>query len=430
MNSLTPPLQSPAPGFFRAHRGAFNGLLFVALFSAAVTQVAGLPMLVRLGFSPLIVGIAAGVVYGNVVREAMPDSWSIGVQFAARRLLRIAVAFYGLRISFQEIASVGLQGLAMSATIVIVTLVVGDVLGVRLLKLDRDEALLTAAGSAICGAAAVLAFESTLQSKPHKSAMAVGTVVLFGTLSMFLYPVLYRTGLLHLDTIGTGLFFGGTIHEVAQVVGAASAVSPEATHIATIVKMTRVLMLVPVLLVLTLWIARRGAASDAGDDVGASTNAGVGAGGQAIPARRIAVPWFALGFLALVAVNSLNLLPAQAVGDSEPRRHLRADDGDDRARDRKRASRRSARAGPRALLFGLGLYGWLLVGGVWRDGTCPAAVRIDGARARHERESRKCAGAKAPAHFFGRLAAAARVPTMCCPLRSTSRVALLLLRRR
>ncbi len=132
--------------------------------------------------------------------------------------------------------------------IVVSTLAIGTWAGMKLMKLDRDTALLTAAGSAICGAAAVLAFESTLQSKPHQSAMAVGSVVLFGTLSMFLYPIALHAGWLHLDTLGAGLFFGGTIHEVAQVVGAASNVSPEATHIATIVKMTRVMLLVPVLL--------------------------------------------------------------------------------------------------------------------------------------------------------------------------------------
>jgi uncharacterized integral membrane protein (TIGR00698 family) len=359
MATVTPSTLAPAPGFFRAHRGELNGLLFVALFAAAVTQIAGLPAVSRLGLSSLIIGIAAGVVYGNVVREAMPDSWAAGVQFAARRLLRIAVAFYGLRVSFQEIASVGIQGLAVSATIVIVTLVAGTWLGMRVLKLDRDEALLTAAGSAICGAAAVLAFESTLQSKPHKSAMAVGTVVLFGTLSMFLYPLLYRTGLLHLDTVGAGLFFGGTIHEVAQVVGAASAIGPEATHIATIVKMTRVLMLVPVLLVLTVWLARR---DTHGTGAGTDTPDANHEQAPGIAGRRIAVPWFALGFLALVAINSLNVLPDPAVHT------LNALDtfALTMAMTALGIETRFAQirqAGPRALLFGLGLYGWLLVGG-------------------------------------------------------------------
>ena len=330
-------------------RGQINGILFVALFAAAVTRIAAIPSIANLGISPLIVGIVGGMIYGNALKDGMPESWAAGVNFSARKLLRIAVAFFGLRVSIQEIAQVGLPGLAESLLIVVSTLVIGTWAGMKLMKLDRDSALLTAAGSAICGAAAVLAFESTLQSKPHKSAMAVGSVVLFGTLSMFLYPALLRAGILHLDTTGVGLFFGGTIHEVAQVVGAASNVSPEATHIATIVKMTRVMLLVPVLLIVGMWVNRsaRGAASKDG------THA----------PRKLAVPWFALGFLACVAVNSLHILPEAATSTvnmldtfalTMAMTALGIETRLSQIRD----------AGPRALTTGLILYVWLFAGGL------------------------------------------------------------------
>jgi len=330
-------------------RGILNGVLFVALLAAAITHLAALPAIARLGLSPLIVGIAAGAVYGNVLRDGLPDSWAAGVNFCARKLLRIAVAFFGLRVSLQEIAQVGLPGLVESVAIVASTLAIGTWVGVKLMKLDRDTALLTAAGSAICGAAAVLAFESTLQSKPHKSVMAVGSVVLFGTLSMFLYPVLYRAGWLPLDTLGAGLFFGGTIHEVAQVVGAAANVGPEATHIATIVKMTRVMLLVPVLLGLGVWLHRQGRGSDAG---------------HAVPgARKIALPWFALGFLACVAVNSLHLLPAaatQAINALDTFALTMAMT----ALGIETRLVQIRQAGPRALSAGLIIYAWLIGGGL------------------------------------------------------------------
>jgi uncharacterized integral membrane protein (TIGR00698 family) len=192
MSTPTVPLTAASPAL--STRGQLNGVLFVALFAAAVTRVAAIPAIAGLGLSPLIVGIVAGAIYGNALRDSMPASWAAGVNFSARKLLRIAVAFFGLRVSLQEIAQVGLPGLAESVLIVVSTLVIGTWAGIKIMKLDRDTALLTAAGSAICGAAAVLAFESTLQSKPHKSAMAVGSVVLFGTLSMFLYPVLFNAG--------------------------------------------------------------------------------------------------------------------------------------------------------------------------------------------------------------------------------------------
>ncbi|OJA75933.1 hypothetical protein BGV72_19150 [Burkholderia ubonensis] len=323
-------------------RGQLNGILFVALFAAAVTSLSELPAIAGLGLSPLIVGIVAGALYGNALRDCMPASWAAGVNFSARKLLRIAVAFFGLRVSLQEIAQVGLPGLTVSVLVVVSTLAIGTWAGMKLMKLDRDSALLTAAGSAICGAAAVLAFESTLQSKPHQSAMAVGSVVLFGTLSMFVYPLAYHAGLLNLDAAGLGLFFGGTIHEVAQVVGAASDVSPQVAHIATIVKMTRVMLLVPVLLALGWWLAR---------------SAG-GARGK----RRIAVPWFALGFLGFVIVNSLNVLPADVTHTLNVLDTFALTMAMTALGIETRVSQ-IREAGPRALTTGLILYVWLIAGG-------------------------------------------------------------------
>ncbi|PLZ03975.1 YeiH family putative sulfate export transporter [Burkholderia sp. WAC0059] len=348
--STTPSARAVARHEPASARGQLNGVLFVALFAAAVTRLAALPAIEGLGLSPLIVGIVAGAIYGNALRDGMPESWSAGVNFSARRLLRIAVAFFGLRVSLQEIVQVGLPGLVESVVIVVSTLALGTWAGMKLMKLDRDTAILTAAGSAICGAAAVLAFESTLRSKPHKSTVAVGSVMLFGTLSMFLYPVLYRAGWLHLDTLGAGLFFGGTIHEVAQVVGAASNVSPEATHIATIVKMTRVMLLVPVLFVLGLWLNRAARGET-------SQTHGRGA------ANRLAVPWFALGFLALVIVNSMHVLPAPATRTLDALDTFALTMAMTALGIETRLSQ-IREAGPRALTTGLILYAWLVGGGL------------------------------------------------------------------
>ncbi|SMG06151.1 YeiH family protein [Paraburkholderia susongensis] len=355
----TPTARFTAASQAHSTRGQLNGVLFVALFAAAVTRIAAIPAIAGLGLSPLIVGIVAGAIYGNALRDGMPASWAAGVNFSARKLLRIAVAFFGLRVSLQEIAQVGLPGLTQSVLIVVSTLVIGTWAGMKIMKLDRDTALLTAAGSAICGAAAVLAFESTLQSKPHKSAMAVGSVVLFGTLSMFLYPVLFKAGWLHLDTVGAGLFFGGTIHEVAQVVGAASNVSPEATHIATIVKMTRVMLLVPVLLVVGLWVnrtARSNAAAQASRD-GAASDAASHA------PRKLAIPWFALGFLACVVINSLHVLPESATSTLNLLDTFALTMAMTALGIETRISQ-IREAGPRALSTGLILYVWLIAGGL------------------------------------------------------------------
>jgi uncharacterized integral membrane protein (TIGR00698 family) len=331
-------------------RDKLNGIFFVGLLAAAVTQLAHLPFLRNLGFSPLVVGIVCGMLYGNFLRGTMPQDWSTGVNFTARRLLRIAVAFYGLNISIQQIAAVGLPGLAVSLAVVIGTLAIGTFVGQRLLGLDRDTAMLTAAGSAICGAAAVLAFEPTLRSQPHKSAVAVATVVLFGTLSMFLYPVLYHAGWLHFDTRDLGIYIGGTIHEVAQVVGAASNVDPATTEVATIVKMTRVALLVPVLLVLGLWLrggrSKAHAAADNGHAAGA----------------RLPIPWFAVGFLALAIVNSLDVLPHDMTALLRQADVFALTMAMTALGMETRFSQ-IRKAGPRVLALGFILYLWLLAGG-------------------------------------------------------------------
>ena len=274
-------------------RDKINGVLFVGLLAAAVVQLAAVPSIKTLGFSPLVIGIVCGMLYGNFLRGTMPVDWSAGVNWTARRLLRIAVAFYGLNISIQQIAEVGLPGLIVSFGVVISVLLAGTFIGTRILKLDRDTSILTAAGSAICGAAAVLAFESTLKAAPHKSAVAVATVVLFGTISMFLYPLAYQLGWIDLDPRAFGIFLGGTVHEVAQVVGSASNIGPETTEVATIVKMTRVAFLVPLLIILGVWLQRSASLTRAP--------------GEAKP--KLPIPWFAIFFLVFALINSANIIP-------------------------------------------------------------------------------------------------------------------------
>ncbi|OWT72684.1 hypothetical protein CEY04_21320 [Achromobacter sp. HZ28] len=344
MHMSTAALPLPSPW-----RDKLNGVLFVGLLAAAVVQLADLPFIRGLGFSPLVVGIVCGMIYGNFLRGTMPADWGMGVNFTARKLLRIAVAFYGLNISIQQIAAVGLPGLAVSVTVVVGTLVLGNVVGQRLLGLDRDTAMLTSAGSAICGAAAVLAFEPTLRAQPHKSAVAVATVVLFGTLSMFLYPVFYHAGWLHFDTQALGIYIGGTVHEVAQVVGAASNIDPATTEVATIVKMTRVALLVPVLLVLGLWLRNSRAKDSDGTTAGA-------------PAAKLPVPWFAVGFLVLAIINSLGILPEQAITVAK-RLDVFALTMAMTALGIETRFSQIRKAGPRVLILGLIIYAWLIFGG-------------------------------------------------------------------
>jgi uncharacterized integral membrane protein (TIGR00698 family) len=201
---------------------------------------------------------------------------------------------YGCRVSFQQIASVGTQALILDVLVVCSTLVIGYWAGRKILKLDRDLSILISVGSAICGAAAVLAIEDILKSEPYKATVAIGTVVLFGTTSMFLYPFLHHTGLFGLSNYQFGVFAGASVHEVAQALVAGDNVSSEVGKIAVIVKMIRVLLLLPVLIVLSML---NGRSTKSNPD----------------KQMKLPVPWFAIGFAMVIGFNSLQLLPTALV---------------------------------------------------------------------------------------------------------------------
>lgn len=262
------------------------GLALTAGLAALAHGLDAIPALHGLHLGPLTLAIVLGMALGNLAPGAWLARLGPGLHLAQSRLLRLGVVLYGFRLSFAAIAGVGLSGLALDAAMVVSTLALGSLLGRRLLGLDRDSALLVAAGSAICGAAAVLATEPVLKSPPHKAAAAVGTVVLFGTLAMLLYPHLYPLAGLPAGQFGT--YLGATVHEVAQVVAAGKAIGEPVAASAVVSKMCRVLLLAPFL----AWLSWRRRGESAG---------------QAGPGR-ITIPWFALGFLAAVALNSL--LPA------------------------------------------------------------------------------------------------------------------------
>lgn len=271
-----------------------HGVLLIALFACAAFYIGEAQFLKELSISPMIIGIILGMVYANSLRNHLPDTWVPGIQFCSKRLLRLGIIFYGFRLTLQDIAVVGVPGVIVDVIVVAVTIIGGVLIG-KMLKMDRDTALLTSVGSGICGAAAVLGAEATIRSQPYKTAVAVATVVIFGTISMFLYPALYNTGMLDLTPQQMGIYSGSTLHEVAHAVGAGNAMGEDVANGAIIVKMIRVMMLVVVLLILSVWVGMqaRKSASD----------------GKTAEKGKISIPWFAILFLLVIVFNSFIHLP-------------------------------------------------------------------------------------------------------------------------
>lgn len=271
-----------------------HGILLIALFSFAAFYIAEIPFVKSLSFSPLIVGIILGMLYANSLRNRLPETWVPGIKFCTKQILRAGIVLYGFRLTLTQVAAVGLPAVVIDTIIVAGTIFLGVWLG-KLLKMDKDTSLMTATGSAICGAAAVLGAEPVVKCEGHKTAIAVSTVVIFGTISMFLYPILYRAGMLDaLGDTGVAIYTGSTLHEVAHVAGAGNAMDPTDTlgiaGTATITKMIRVMMLAPVLVIMSFALAGRKKAA---------------AEGGTTQKSKITIPWFAFGFIGIICLNSL-----------------------------------------------------------------------------------------------------------------------------
>lgn len=287
----------------------FSGLALSAVLATAAIVLGKLDLLQTHGISALTLAIVLGMLIGNTFYPAIADNAAAGVTFSKQRLLRLGIILYGFRLTFQDIAHVGIGGVAIDALVLSSTFGLAWLLGVKVFKLDRTTAMLIGAGSSICGAAAVMAAEPVVRGRADQVAVAVSTVVVFGTLAIFLYPALYQLNLawylLPAGGTGFGVYVGSTVHEVAQVVAAARSISQEAANTAVIAKMVRVMMLAPFLVILSTWLAqskKRDGAAQADRSDAKITNRGV------------VIPWFALIFVLVAGLNSLALLPANIVG--------------------------------------------------------------------------------------------------------------------
>ncbi|MBY6033205.1 YeiH family protein [Marinobacter daepoensis] len=275
-----------------------RGLGVCAFLTLAGYGIASLPPVQKTGLGPLVFTLLLGLVLGNLRLSSRFGNVAAGLSFSSRWLLRTGIVLFGFSLTLQQLMVLGPGVVVLDVLVVLTITTAGYWLGTRWLKLDRETAILTSAGSAICGAAAVLATEGTIRARPAATSMAVATVVLFGTLAMFAYPILYPV--MGWDEGLYGVYIGSTVHEVAQVVAAGGAVGQDALSNAVIVKLVRVMLLVPFLLVIgQIWKRYRVCDSE-------------GADGDAVAGKRkLVIPWFAFGFMGVVGLNSVLPLPGQ-----------------------------------------------------------------------------------------------------------------------
>jgi uncharacterized integral membrane protein (TIGR00698 family) len=217
-----------------------------------------------------------------------------GIEFTARTVLRIGVALLGMRITLEQIAGLGWKPVALVVTLVVVTILV-SVVAAKALGFQRLFGMLTGGATAICGASAALALAAALPNHPQKERATLFTVIgvsALSTVAMILYPMIANW--FGLSPEEAGVFLGATIHDVAQVVGAGYSMSPETGDTATVVKLMRVAMLLPVIVAAAMITRMQGAET----------------GGKRPPL----LPMFAVGFLVLACVNSTGWVPQVVQG--------------------------------------------------------------------------------------------------------------------
>lgn len=261
--------------------------LFPGVVSAVTVALAARFISDHYGAPVMLMALLLGMAFTFLAESGTPTA--IGVEFSSKMLLRFGVALLGLGITVQQIAEAGIAVLLIALAGVAFTIGAGMMFA-RLSGRSLPFGLLTGGAVAICGASAALAISSVLpKNDPNLDRDTVFTVIAVTTLStlaMIVYPII--GGALGLPDHAMGVFLGATIHDVAQVVGAGYSVSDEAGSTSTFVKLLRVALLVPLVLVLSMVFARHHAA------------------GQI---KRLPIPFFALGFAALVLIGSADIIP-------------------------------------------------------------------------------------------------------------------------
>ncbi|MCO6049353.1 putative sulfate exporter family transporter [Mesorhizobium sp. RP14(2022)] len=274
------PSSSPKIGFLRY----VSGVTLVAIVAAAAFGLRQVPGMSN--FSPMITAIFLGMLFANFV--AVPLNAMPGVKLMGKGMLRLAVALLGFQLTLAQVFAVGLSGMLVLAAIVASTYFF-TLLGARLLGVDMSLARLIGAGTAICGASAVAAADSIRSGPDEDVAYAIGCVTLFGTISMLLYPVTGAS--LRLEPGQFGFWAGSSIHEVAQVVATGFQYGAEAGETSVVVKLSRVLLLAPLLI-----------------GMAALSKGGSGQSAKSLSFTQI-FPVFVIAFIAAMLASSLDIVP-------------------------------------------------------------------------------------------------------------------------
>ncbi|CEP67021.1 Uncharacterised protein family UPF0324,prokaryote [Moorella glycerini] len=282
---------------------SFTVLLPGLTLAAAVAVVA-----LYLGqFSIIINDVIIAIIAGALIRNTKGISSTLqpGLNFCLKRVLRLAIILLGMQLSFQQVVNTGIQSLLVIIFVVIIAIPVTYFIG-RRLGLKKEMSLLIGVGSAICGATAVLATGPAVRAKERDIALAVGTIFIFNTIALIVYPIIGN--ILHLSDITYGTWTGVAVQDVSSVVATGFAYSAQAGQIATVVKLTRTVFIVPVVFLVSLIFSWQLHQTSRNEEAKKISYANI-------------FPWFVLGFLLMAVFNSMGLFSSKVTAIVNPLTH-------------------------------------------------------------------------------------------------------------
>ena len=275
---ITLPITTPA--FYKKENRA--GIL-LCLVLAVLAWLIGqhLPML-----GGPIIGILIGLIITNIWKSQ--DAFSKGIKISSKRVLQTAIVLFGFQMNLSTVFAMGQRSVLIIVAVIAVAFLVVCFVG-KLMKIPHNEKMLIGVGTAICGGSAIAATAPALDASDKEVVRAISTIFLFNVVAAFLFPVLGRA--FGMSDLAFGMWAGAAINDTSSVVAAAFVYSDAAGDIATIVKLTRTIFIIPVVLLIALLRARSG-------------------GGKADVSVMSSFPWFVLGFLLASVINTLGILPS------------------------------------------------------------------------------------------------------------------------
>jgi len=258
----------------------------LTLFIAVIAKLATLLPYVSL-IGPLVFAILIGMLWNTFF--PIRAEWEGGIEFSSKKLLRAGIILLGMRLNLDDIASAGWPAFLWAVGSVLIG--IGAVYGIaRAIGADKTISFLTACGTGICGAAAIVAVASQVKAKPEQTAISVAIIAILGTLFTFVYTLVYPV--LKLSSEAFGMFVGGTLHEIAHVVAAGDVGGTEALDFALVVKLTRVMLLIFVAGGVGIWMSRKNKQA-----------------AEKFNLKTLPIPWFIFGFLAVSTLYTTGIVP-------------------------------------------------------------------------------------------------------------------------